>query len=120
MKHFKITLIAFSAILFSGCAQQQHTNMYHWGAYEDVIYKTYKNPGELSVQEQIELFNTDIIEAQNEGKKVSPGFYAHLGYLYFSDGDYAAASQAFDMEQTLFPESGPFLTGITDRMKEGE
>lgn len=119
MNLFKISLIAFSTILFTGCAQQ-NTNMYHWGSYEDVIYKNYEYPGELSIQEQIELLNTDIIEAQNKGKKIFPGFYAHLGYLYFSDGDYTAASKAFNMERTLFPESDPFLTGIIDRMKEGE
>lgn len=120
MKRFKIALFTLcAATLFSGCAQQS-TNIYHWGSYENIIYKSYEKPGELSVQEQIEMLNTDITKAQDKGKKVSPGLYAHLGYLYFSDGDEAAALQAFNMEQTLFPESSPFLTGMIDRMQSGE
>jgi hypothetical protein len=120
MKRLKITIFTLCiATLCSGCAQQS-TNLYHWGSYENIIYKSYERPGELSVQEQIEILNTDITKAQDKGKKVFPGLYAHLGYLHFSDGDEVAALQAFNMEQSLFPESSHFLTGIVNRMHTEE
>lgn len=120
MTHIKaFILLVFAALFFTGCAQQS-SNLYHWGEYEDIVYQNYAKPGALSIQEQIELLNTDIIKAQEASKQIPPGFYAHLGYLYLSDGDYNAAMAALDMEQTLYPESAPFLTGMINRMNQGE
>lgn len=112
-----ILVLVLAAVLFSGCAQT-NSNIYHWGEYENIIYKSYAKPGELSIQEQIQLLNTDIIKAQEANKKIPPGFYAHLGYLYLADGDYRAAMTSLENEQSLYPESAPFLTGMINRMNQ--
>lgn len=95
----------------TGCVSKPPT-LYHWGQYEQLLYSSYKKPGELSPQAQINILNDDLIKAQAAGQDVPPGVYGQLGYLYFSTGDFTAAEKALNMEKQLFPESAHFIDGL--------
>lgn len=108
-------VVVSSLLTFSfGCVQNS-SQMYHWGNYENLIYKSYVKPGTVTPQEQIDKLNEDIVEAQEKGKKVPPGLYAQLATMYYSVGNLAAADQALNNEKQLFPESTHFIDGIIER-----
>jgi hypothetical protein len=65
---------------------------------------------------QTAILEEDISRSQAEGKRVAPGVHAHLGFLYYSQGDVPAAREQFLNERKLFPESATFIDGIIKRM----
>lgn len=108
------TLFFVSLLLTSGCATKNN-DLYHWGEYEKILLDTYVNPGSLDTLSEIQQLNEGIQQAENKGKKVPPGIYAHLGYLYAIQGNIAESKSAFIEEKTLFPESTAFIDGILKR-----
>lgn len=99
--------------LLSGCESTPHK--YHWGHYENLIYKSYVAPDEATADIQIEKLNEDIDVAKAKGKHVPPGLYAHLGVIYASQGNNALALAAFNHEKSLFPESVTLIDGMIKR-----
>lgn len=103
-------LVLVAASLLCACAPQTR---FEWGSYEPSLYAYYKNPSEKA------QYEAALVKAINLGKKsnkVAPGLYAELGYIKLEDGDIAQAQANFDEEMRLFPESRPFLSGVTKRM----
>jgi hypothetical protein len=49
---------------------------------------------------------------------VPPGVHAHLGYMYYLQGNTGAAYQEFMTERELFPESATFVNGIQQRLRK--
>ncbi len=96
-----------SILLLTGCATTQE--LYYWGEYEQLILDSYINPGSADPATQIEKINTDIQKAEAMGKRVAPGIYAHLGFLYAVEGKDSQSKAAFKQEQTLYPESNIFI-----------
>lgn len=90
--------------------------MYHWGRYEDLLYDMYVNPGRTDAGAQAAKLSEDIDKAQAEGKAVPPGVHAHLGFLYYQQGNPGGARQEFQTEKRLFPESAAFIDGVLQRM----
>lgn len=107
-----------SALVMTGCANRQ-PNMYYWGEYETLIYNMYIEEGTAEADVQIEKLTTDIGKARDAGKKVPPGVYAHLGFMYASKGNVNLAVDAFNQEKALFPESAKFIDGMMDRAFKG-
>lgn len=103
-----------SVLLIAGCAPG-HKDMYYWGEYENMLNDMYSNPGNTGLDVQIEKLNTDIQQAADAGKPSPPGVYAHLGFLYASQGDITQAKKAFNIEKKLFPESATFINGMMKR-----
>src|SRR3972149_7373110 len=89
----------------SACAPK---TFYHWGNYEDIVYAGYVSPGKIDSDTQIAKLSENIEQARAQGKPVPPGVHAHLGYLYFLQGNPSAAQQEFETEKSLFPESAVF------------
>lgn len=104
------------AILFVGCASQNQ--MYYWGSYEQLIQDSYLKPGTAESGVQIEKLSADIDKAESNGKKVPPGLYAQLGYMYAIEGNVAKSNEAFLQEKALFPESALFIDGMLKRAKQ--
>jgi len=114
-KIVKVLVIGLvSVLLVAGCATG-HKDMYYWGEYENMLNDMYSNPGNTGLDVQIEKIHTDINHADEEGKPSPPGLYAHLGFLYASQGDIAKAKKAFNIEKKLFPESATFINGMMKR-----
>ncbi len=115
---FKASRYFCIAVVFiiGGCAQQK-PSLYYWGSYESLVHDMYLKPGQAESHIQIEKLTEDLERIQAEGKRVPPGLHAHLGYMYFLQGNEPAALQEFATERDLFPESATFIDSIIKRAK---
>jgi len=112
------TLALLGIFLMAGCATKQE--IYYWGEYEQLIHDAYIKPGSADSATQIEKLNADIQKAEAMGKKVAPGIYAHLGFLYAVEGKDSQSKAAFRQEETLYPESTVFIEGMLNRARQNE
>ena len=94
-----------------GCVEPR----YHWGAYEDLLYRMNANPGEATPEAQIDKLSRDIQLAGALGKPVPPGVHAHLAYMMILTGNAAGAQKNLKLEKRLYPESSVMV----DRMIAG-
>ncbi len=94
--------IIAGALLLSGCVSPP---LYSWGSYEPMVYAMYATPDNATVDIQIIRLEEDIQKARSKSKPLPPGFYAHLGHLYFQQGNNDLARRAFETEKQTFPES---------------
>ena len=101
-----LPLIPVIVALFTGCSAP---TIYSWGHYEDLVYRSYAEPGKLIPEDQILKMEEDLEKARSRNKPVHPGFYAHLGYLYAQTGKFDLARQALETEKAQFPESAVFV-----------
>lgn len=113
---FFITL-CICMVMLSGCANQQ-TRLYQWGSYENQLYENYSNPGKFNAADQIIKLEQDIEKARAENKSLPPGYYAHLGYLYFQDNKADKAMQSLQTEKNLFPESAVYMDRLISQVKK--
>ena len=102
------------ANFLSGCVTQPEP-YYYWGQYEQVVREIYVAPGNADPLQQIEKLSKDLQEAQNNGKPVPPGVYAHLGFVYSIQGEINSSITAFEKEKQLYPESTVFIDGMMQR-----
>ncbi|MFT6102878.1 MAG: hypothetical protein ACJATV_000547 [Granulosicoccus sp.] len=106
-----------SSCLLAGCISAPKTT-YHWGQYEKLLHDMYMVPGEATSIVQIEKITTDIQQAEALGKPVPPGVYAHLGYMYSIEGNNVAATDAFNTEKSLYPDSQTLIDGMLKRAED--
>ena len=98
-----ITLIIFIAFGVLGCGP---STKYHWGNYENSLYRYYKNPSE--VEEMAEAIAIIIVKGELDGR-VPPGLYAEYGYLLFVTGNTGEAVTYFEKEKNIWPESSVLI-----------
>ncbi|MEW6017368.1 MAG: DUF4810 domain-containing protein [Pseudomonadota bacterium] len=101
------------SLLLTACAT---SSRFEWGNYEGALYSYAKKP-EFRPQ-----YRTSLEKAIEQGRRtnrIAPGMLAELGYLSLEDGDTTAAVALFEEEMRLFPESRPFLEGVTARARGG-
>ena len=108
-------LFLIALAVLSGC--HVRPQLYYWGSYEGLIYDMYLNPGEAEPGVQIVRLTEDIQRCESEGMRVPPGVHAHLGYMYFVQGNQPLALREFETERALFPESTKFINGLIARLK---
>ena len=106
--------LGFGMAVFSGCSVQP--SLYRWGEYEPLLYQMYAEEGEHDAGAQLARLSEDVERTLAEGQLVPPGVHAHLGYLYYTQGDTQAAPKQFVTEKELFPESSVFIDGIMKRL----
>ena len=110
-----IATAAIAAVAAStGCSQR--STIYDWGRYEQLVYQMYAKPGKADPGTQIVKLTEDIGRTEGRGRRVPPGVHAHLGYLYYTQGQADLAAEQFQIEKELFPESTVFIDGIRARM----
>ena len=80
---------ALAAVLAAGCAQQPY--IYRWGVYEELVYEMYAKPGKADPGTQVAKLSEDIARTEAQGGRVPPGVHAHLGYMYYLQGNRDAA-----------------------------
>ncbi len=112
--------VLFAILLLSGCATQKKEPLYRWGVYEQLIHDMYVKPGEAEPGVQVEKLSADLERTLAEGKQVPPGVHAHLGYMYYMQGNEGAAMDEFAQEQALFPESSVFIQGMVGRLRRSK
>lgn len=112
-----LTLFLSLELLFpifgSGCGTKP---LYPWGSYEDLLYRSWIEPGSAPPAEQIDRLVRDLERANSKGQRVPPGVHAHLGYLQYGEGNVTAAIEHFEAEKRAFPESTVFIDGILERL----
>ncbi|MGK8199610.1 DUF4810 domain-containing protein [Burkholderia cepacia] len=96
-----------AAMLLAGCAAPTTPPLYQWNGYQPQVYEYFK--GQSSPQQQIDALEKALQEIRAKGNKPPPGFHAHLGMLYASVGNGQQATQSFEAEKALFPESAPYM-----------
>ncbi len=106
-------LLVLTWLALSGCGVRP---LYHWGHYEELVYEMYTKPGKAAPAVQVEKLSRDVSEAQATGAHVPPGVHLHLGYMYFLEGNAAAARQELETEKQLFPESTIFVDRLLTQM----
>lgn len=113
VRHPKAVFLTMAlSTLLAGC---EATPLYYWGEYESLIYNGYTQPGLADANTQIEKLVADIQKADSLGKKVAPGIFAHLAYMYAIEGEVAKSNDAFVNEKSLYPESAKFIDGMMSR-----
>lgn len=113
-------LVLAVALALAGAASAcggSSQNLYRWGDYESLVYDMYVRPGKADPTTQITRLSADIERTRASGARVPPGVHAHLGFLYYGQGQVDAAAAEFATEKSLFPESTVFVDGILARMK---
>jgi hypothetical protein len=103
-------------VLLTGCATTPP--LYWWGSYEPLIYSQYADPNEATTEHQIIKLEADIQKARAKNRALPPGFYAHLGTLYFQQGETELARRAFETEKAAFPESAVLMDRLLARLQE--
>jgi hypothetical protein len=109
MHRIRFLFAIFFMILISGCASKQA--LYSWGPYQDEVYSYLK--GEPP-ERQVEVLEKHLQESKSSGKRLPPGFYAHLGMLYSKVGRDSQAAEMFQLEQAEFPESTTFMKNLAN------
>lgn len=115
LKKFPVGLLILS-VFVSGCVTPPQDH-YYWGNYEALLHVMYTDPGAADPLTQIEKLTSDLQKAEDLGKSVPPGFYAHLGLMHAMNGDSNQAEAAFIEERRRFPESAVFINGMMARSK---
>ncbi|MBA9901506.1 DUF4810 domain-containing protein [Burkholderia cepacia] len=96
-----------AAMLLAGCAAPTTPPLYQWNGYQPQVYEYFK--GQSSPQQQIDALEKALQEIRAKGNKPPPGYHAHLGMLYASVGNGQQATQSFEAEKALFPESASYM-----------
>lgn len=89
--------------LVAGCTS---SGLYHWGNYEDRLYKYYKSPSKADAY--MSSLQT-LCESPAHQKKPAPGLCAEYGFMLRKVGREQEAIAMFQKEQTLWPESSVFM-----------
>ncbi|MEE9355433.1 MAG: DUF4810 domain-containing protein [Methylococcaceae bacterium] len=111
---FLVFLLFYASAQLTGCSSNK--GLYYWGRYERLIYDQYANPGSSDRTTQIAMLTEDIGRAEAEGQKVPPGVHAHLGYLYYQQGNVDSAIKEFSIEKDLFPEAKVLMDRFLQKM----
>lgn len=102
----KLILPACVLLTLSACKTTE--SLYYHGEYNKAVY-AYLKADDSSLDEQIANMQKIIQSAETAGKPVAPGIHAHLGLLYFDNGNVQLGEQHFEVEKALFPESSTYL-----------
>lgn len=100
MKPFTITLLVMSMSLV-GCASSR--DAYNWGKYDELLYKSYKDP--TKIEDMRIGLETHLVAVEGSNGVVAPGLYADLGTLYLEAGDNERAILFYGKEREAWPES---------------
>jgi hypothetical protein len=93
-------VVAVLVVASAGCAP---ATMYHWGRYDDSLYRHYRNPQDQVAY--VEALQTLILEADQGGRRVPPGVCAEFGYALYEQGRPQEAVPWFQRERDTWPES---------------
>ncbi len=114
MRVKSIILLFVMAVGLIGCVPR---SMYHWGNYEDKLYKYYKNPAEMGkMAESLAI----IIEKGEVDGRVPPGIYAEYGYLLLITGKSGEAITYFEKEKMRWPESSILMDKMIALATDGD
>jgi len=104
------------ALLTTACATAPEP-LYQWGGFPSHTYDTLRGEGKTPL-EQIEIMLSHGQKAELQGKKLPPGFQAHLGLLYLKLGRSDQARRRFEAELQAFPESRTYVERLLEAARK--
>jgi len=104
---FKSLPLLTLALFMTACATAPEP-LYQWGGFPGHTYDTLRGEGKTPL-EQVELMLAHGQQVEQQGKKLPPGFQAHLGLLYLKLGRGDQARERFEAELRAFPESKTYV-----------
>lgn len=106
--------------LLAGCAQKPQA-LYNFGGYSESYYAYEQEPSEEKLLELQKAIEEAIAHAdQSVSKRVPPGMYANLGYIYLKQGNTDGAIHSFEKEKSIYPESAHFMDRIINKIQMSE
>ncbi|NIE67012.1 DUF4810 domain-containing protein [Burkholderia sp. Ax-1719] len=102
--------------LTGGCATQSAPPLYGWDGYQQQVYDYLQ--GKSTPETQIDALEKSQQQMRSQGQHIPPGFNAHLGALYASQGKAAQAQQALLAEKETFPESSTYMDFLLKNLKK--
>lgn len=110
--------LLFFLFVFLGLTACAPPTMYHWGDYEDSLYKRSKDASEQGQAEAFKMLEVTIQEAEAKNYRVPPGVYAEYGYLLFKQGKHDPAVTYFRKEADIYKESKYLMDSIISRIEK--
>lgn len=87
-----------------GCSTNNQ-RLYDYGDYSSTLYNLNKNQNEETLAKHKAELEQIITSSKEHTKKVPPGIYAELGYIYQKGNDKKEAVKLYQLESDLYPES---------------
>jgi hypothetical protein len=112
-----VALVFVGLLGLGGCAKRPQT-LYYWGDYQGQVYAYLQHAEAGAVAKQLVVLEKDEQKAKAENRALSPGYHAHLGLLYFRQGQVEKAAEQFEIEKTNFPESAIFMDRMLAKFKQ--
>lgn len=110
----KKALILFCSLVVVACGTTQPT-IYYWNSNNFAKSSYAYLNDEADLLKQVELLEKDIQKANQQGKAIPPGFYAHLGLIHSKLGDLGQMNYYFGLEKQYFPESAQYIQFLQNR-----
>lgn len=104
-----------AAIMLGGCAHAP-APMYHWDGYQKIVYSYLKHDAG-SPAEQLQSMTAQADIARTGGKRLPPGFHAHVAMLMVQLGQYDDAKKQLEAEKEEFPESASYMDFLLKQMQ---
>lgn len=101
-------------VLLTGCAQRRPP-LYTWEDFPRQQYQYLLRDG-ASSQDQIAALEAQAAKASGSESGLPPGFRAHLGMLYLGAGNPGRASELWNAEKSVFPESTPYMDRLLGKL----
>ncbi|NIE97265.1 DUF4810 domain-containing protein [Acinetobacter sp. Tr-809] len=111
----KILLTSLITIGLVGCAAGPQP-LYSWGSYTQQTYLMYNAPEKAMPNAQITKLEAEIEKAKGKNLVVPPGLYAHLGLLYLQENNAQKATEYFQLERQVYPESTVLMDRLLQKM----
>lgn len=113
-------LLLAGITLIAGCASKP-TALYNYDGYSESYYAYKKSPSKESLDNMIEVIEKDIANVDDSSsKRVPPGLYAELGYLYLKSNQKEKAIIFFEKEKALYPESTKFMNTLINKVEASQ
>lgn len=111
-KNIWLAAFAFSLV---GCASAPKP-LYQWGSFTQQTYLMYNTPEKATPSMQIIKLESEIEKAKAKNLAVPPGLYAHLGLMYLQQNNPQKASENFQLERQVYPESTILMDRLLQKM----
>ena len=116
MKKISLALISLAFISIYGCGPNR---LYYYGSYSNTLYNYRKDTNHETLARHMEELENIIAESKEQGKRVPPGLYGELGYLYMKSSNIEKAINFFNLEKKIYPESTVLMDRLIKQSNKG-
>lgn len=101
--NIRLIIVFFLAtVVVYGCGPNR---MYNYGSYSNTLYDYRKDSTNENLLNHIKEMENIVVSSGEDGKRVPPGLFGEMGYMYLKNNDKNKAVEYFNREKALYPES---------------